>query len=94
MIALLDPLKNHVSISFRKGWLGIFLEINKRGDPNKRGGWKNFQNLVKGVVPIKVSQVEKFPKINKRVTPYIRQVRVSTRPLHAQKRYYTLTYAQ
>ena len=78
MIALLDTLKNHVSISFRKGWLGIFLEINKRSDPNKRGGWKFFQNLIKGVVPIKVSQVENFPKINKRVTPYIRQVRVNT----------------
>ena len=76
MIALLDTLKNRVSISFRKGWLGIFLEINKRGDPNKWGGWKFFQNLIKGVVPIKVSQVEKFPKIDKRVTPYIRQVRV------------------
>ena len=68
---------------FEKGWLDIFLEINKRGDPNKSGGWKNFQNLIKGVVPIKASQVEKFPKINKRVTPYIRQVRVeaSTTPV-------------
>ena len=51
-----------------KGWLGIFLEINKRADPNKRGGWKNFQNLIKGVFQIKMSQVEKCPKINKRVT--------------------------
>ena len=79
MIALLDTLKNHVSISFRKGWLGIFLEINKRGDPNKRGGWKIFQNLIKGVFQIRMSQVEKCPKINKRVTPYIRQVRVGTK---------------
>ena len=54
----------------------MFLEINKRGDPNKRGGWKFFQNLIKGVFQIKMSQVEKCSKINKRVTPYIRQVRV------------------
>ena len=55
----------------------FFLEINKRSDPNKRGGWKNFQNLIKGVFQIKMSQVEKYPKINNRVTPYIRQVRVT-----------------
>ena len=54
------------------------MEINKRGDPNKRGGWNFLQNLIKGEVQIKVSQVEKFPKIDKRVTPYIRQVRVHT----------------
>ena len=44
--------------------------------PNKRGGWKNVQELIKGEVLIRMSRVEKVSKINKRDTPYIRQVRV------------------
>ena len=43
---------------------------------NKRGGWKNVQELIKGEVLIRMSRVEKVSKINKRDTPYIRQVRV------------------
>ena len=44
--------------------------------PNKRGGWKNVQELIKGEVLIRMSRVEKVSKINKQDTPYIRQVRV------------------
>ena len=44
--------------------------------PNKRGGWKNVQELIKGEVLIRMSRVEKVSKINKWDTPYIRQVRV------------------
>ena len=43
---------------------------------NKRGGWKNVQELIKGEVLMRMSRVEKVSKINKQDTPYIRQVRV------------------
>ena len=44
--------------------------------PNKRGGRKNFQNLINGEVLIRPGRVENFWKINKRASPFIRQVRV------------------
>ena len=43
---------------------------------NKRGGWKKFQKLINGEVPIRVWRVEKVSKINKRASLFIRQVRV------------------
>ena len=44
--------------------------------PYKRVGWKIFQNLINGEVLIRAGRVENFPKINKRASPFIRQVRV------------------
>ena len=55
----------------------------KRGDPNKRGGRKIFQNLINGVVLIRAWRVENVPRINKRVTLFIRQIRVSREDLNA-----------
>ena len=43
---------------------------------NKRGGWKKFQKLINGEVPIRAWRVEKVSKINKRASLFIRQVRV------------------
>ena len=45
---------------------------------NKRGGWKKFQKLINGEVPIRAWRVEKVSKINKRASLFIRQVRVNT----------------
>ena len=45
---------------------------------NKRGGWKKFQKLINGEVPIRAWRVEKVSKINKRASLFIRQVRVQT----------------
>ena len=42
----------------------------------KRGGWKKFQKLINGEVPIRAWRVEKVSKINKRASLFIRQVRV------------------
>ena len=44
---------------------------------NKRGGWKKFQKLINGEVPIRAWRVEKVSKINKRASLFIRQVRVA-----------------
>ena len=44
---------------------------------NKRGGWKKFQKLINGEVPIRAWRVEKVSKINKRASLFIRQVRVT-----------------
>ena len=44
---------------------------------NKRGGWKKFQKLINGEVPIRAWRVEKVSKINKWASLFIRQVRVS-----------------
>ena len=44
---------------------------------NKRGGWKKFQKLINGEVPIRAWRVEKVSKINKRASLFIRQVRRS-----------------
>ena len=58
------------------GRLEFSSKVNKRGDPNKRGGRKIFQNLINGVVLIRAWWVENVSRINKRVTLFIRQVRV------------------
>ena len=52
---------------------------NKRGDPNKWGGWNFFQNLINGEVLIRAGRVNFSKKINKRASPFIRQVRVLLR---------------
>ena len=46
-------------------------------EPNKQEGWNLPQKLTKGEALIRVSRVEKIPKINKRACPFIRKVRVS-----------------
>ena len=43
-------------------------------EPNKRGGWNISQKLIKGEALIRVSRVEKNPKINKQASPFIRKV--------------------
>ena len=45
-------------------------------ESNKRGEWNFSQKLIKGEALIRVSRVEKKPKINKRASPFIRKVRV------------------
>ena len=44
--------------------------------PNKRGGWNFLQKSIKGEVLIRAGRVDFFPKINKRASPFIKQVRV------------------
>ena len=51
-------------------------KINKRGDLNKLGGRKIFLKSINGEALIRVSRVEKNPKINKRACPLIRDLRV------------------
>ena len=46
-------------------------------EPNKRGGWNFSQKIINGEALIRVSRVEKFPKINKRACPFIRKLRVT-----------------
>ena len=41
-------------------------------EPNKRGGWKFSQKLIKGEALIRVSRVEKIPEIDKRASLFIR----------------------
>ena len=51
-------------------------------EPNKQGGWNLPQKLIKGEALIKVSRVEKNPKINKWASPFIRKVRVERKILN------------
>ena len=61
---------------YLKGRMTIFSKINKRAGPNKWGGWKIFEKLINGETLIRLSRVEKIPKINKRACPFIRDLRV------------------